>query len=78
MQELYSFPLETKNGTVTINLGQCYRPNTLTRKIYHFKSVRGYAIWVMTVAHGVRLSFEELEEAIETAMKMVGAELEVA
>ena len=78
MQELHSFPLKTKNGTITINLGQCYRPNTLTRKIYHFSSTRGYITWVMTVAHGVRLSFEELELAIETAMQMVGAELEVA
>ena len=77
-----SFPVDTKNGTVMVQLGQCFRPNFLTRKIFSFQSASGYGTWVLAVDRAVEVSFRELREAVDVAMGHVGIdsldELEVA
>jgi len=67
------FPLLTNKGLISINLGQCFRPNKITKKLFHFKSKHGYGMWVMSVANDVTLTFGELSTAINKAMELVGA-----
>jgi hypothetical protein len=63
----------TNKGLVTIQLGQCFRPNNLTKKIHHFKSTSGYAMWVLSCSKSVTLSFNELELAVKKSMELLGA-----
>jgi hypothetical protein len=78
MQHIFKvFPLLTNKGLVTIQLGQCFRPNTLTQKIHHFKSNTGYAMWVLSCSKTVTLSFSELELAVNKSMELLGAVEEV-
>ena len=80
--ELLRFPLPTANGTIIVQLGQCFRPNAITKKIFSFQSTRGYATWVLAVDRAVELSFRELSLAVDVAMGHVGIDsldsLEVA
>jgi hypothetical protein len=80
--ELLRFPLLTKSGTVMVQLGQCFRPNFITKKIFSFQSASGCGTWVLTVDNAVELSFRELSLAVDVAMGHVGIdsldELEVA
>ena len=59
MQVVYSFPLITKKGTILVQLGQCFRPNLTTKKIFSFSSAHGYATWVLAVSQSVQLEFRE-------------------
>jgi len=72
--ELLRFPLSTKKGTILVSLGQCFRPNALTKKIFSFQSKSGYGTWVLVVDMIVEISFRELCEAVDVAMGHVGIE----
>jgi hypothetical protein len=80
--ELLRFPLLTKSGTVMVQLGQCFRPNFITKKIFSFQSASGYGTWVLAVDRDIDVSFRELRVAVDVAMGHVGIdsldELEVA
>ena len=76
MQQTKSFKLQTTKGAVMVQVGQCFRPNIHTKRIFHFHSTSGYITWVMAIDHGVKLSYAELDEAIDIAMGLVGAVLE--
>lgn len=75
MKAVKSFKLQTSKGAILVQVGQCFRPNAQTKKIFHFNSTNGYITHVMAVAHGVKLSYAELDEAIAKAMHLVGAVL---
>lgn len=68
-----TFSLLTNKGLVTIQLGQCFAPNDFTKKIHHFRSTTGYAMWVLTCPKSITLTFSELELAINKAMELLGA-----
>ena len=71
-QVVYQFPQMTKEGLVMVQLGQCFRTNDFTKKIFHFTTGQGYITWVMAVSRDVNLEFRELREAFDKALEFVG------
>jgi hypothetical protein len=65
------FPLTVGNKEISIQISQGFRPNPLTKKIYHFHV--GYTTWVITAKKDATLDFKTIEKAIEKSLEIVGA-----
>jgi len=78
MRLLKKFPFSTKHGEIIVELGQCFRPNSSTKKIHQFMSKNGYVMWVLAVPVSAVLTFRETESILDEAMAILGYEDERA